>query len=177
MKMPSFLIPHNQNNTQRVGLVVTLIGMVVFVFLHNPIGGYKTMESKFWADEVINPKCTKEEVAWAKRVRLMANRPIEEWEETPGRSDAPPEGIATWPYSKQVDWKYSFVGQANSIIHRCVDIRSGTFDERLPFSDWKSISPLVDWLGSVINLLEALFAIAMAGMIWLFVFQQERDAN
>jgi hypothetical protein len=174
MNLPTFFLPKHQSNTQRMGFAVFLIAMVAVIFLHNPIDGYQTEVSKDRYEEVISPKCTKHEVSQGRALQLKGRVPINQWHEM--YSEPLPEGIETWPISKQVDWQMStYLVPGNEIINRCVDIRTYSYDEALPFSEWRSKGPLVGWFGSVVHLLGALVAIAVAALIWLVILQPNQD--
>lgn len=168
-------MPKNQNHTQRIGFATALIAMVLVVFLHNPVEGYKTEEEKTRNERVFSSECTEGEVLEADRLRSMFNFPIENWMLN---FDPLPEGIKSWPHEKQYEWKVQFQVRATEIYNRCqVRIVGHPYSEPMPISEWRSQSPLIDWLGSVVNLLQALFATALAAAIWLFVFQSKSNQS
>lgn len=46
-----------------------------------------------------------------------------------------------------------------------------------PFSEWTTYSPLVAWLGNVVNLLFSIFAVLGVGCFWLFVFRTTKPVG
>lgn len=45
----------------------------------------------------------------------------------------------------------------------------------LPFDEWSSSQPLVDWFGSVVHTLVALLFIVVLCFAWLTIFQSQQD--
>jgi hypothetical protein len=177
MDAPTLLLLKNLNTSQRTGLAVALILVVIVIFLQNPIDGYTTEISRDRFEEVIHPKCTQQEVAKGKQLQMKGRWPINEWHQ---RSDFEPlpEGIESWPIIKQIDWQYStYLIPGNEIINRCLDIRQHPFNEPLPFGEWRSDNPIVPWFGSVLHLIGAIIAISLAGLIWLVVFQSKQSGQ
>lgn len=68
----------------------------------------------------------------------------------------------------------SYTLDTHKIYSRCMSSTENKF-EMLPFSEWKSKAPIVEWFGSVIHAITALvFALSLGG-IWLWVFRTHDD--
>ncbi len=176
MNIPRFFIPKHQSNIQRMGFAMSLIAMVALIFLHNPIDGYQIETTEYRNEKIVRPKCTRDEVSEGEMLQLKGRLPLEKWHEL--NFGSLPEGFETWPFHKQIEWQRStYLVPGDEIMNRCVDIRTYYYGEVLPISEWRSSNPLVAWFGTVIHLLGALFAVAVAAIIWLVVFQQNEDGT
>lgn len=176
MNIYKSLIPEHQNNIQRKGFAFALIAIVILAFLHNPMDGYRTAETKTLRSEIMRTGCTQKEIKDIKRFEIQSVWPIDQWDFfVEGYLDPLPNGITSWPKIKQDEWRYSSMKRAQEIRSKCIEIETHEYEETLPFSDWTSNAPLVNWLGSVVHLLGAVIAVVVAGLIWLFVFSAKSN--
>lgn len=168
------LLPQKQNSTQRKGFAITLILMVFLVFLHNPLDGYRIDESSIRFKEDRNPKCSKQEFKDRIKFEYQSKWPLNKWNEF-ADADPLPVNIDKWSDAKIYEWRNDFAVKAAKLNEKCITLLTYYDEETLPFSEWESKSPMIFWFGSVIHILGALFFVAVAGVIWLFVFQTNRD--
>lgn len=60
----------------------------------------------------------------------------------------------------------------SDILNRC--LRDGEMQIR-PFSEWKSQTPIIEWLGSIVHVLIAVTFTLFMGVLWLWVFRTHDD--
>lgn len=175
MKIQALLLPKNQNEMQRKGYAATLLLMVLLIFLHNPLDGYQVTKSIPLWRESHNPDCSSKEISDAKHLDLQSKWPLNKWDEFQGFEPIP-EGILDGPIIKELQWRNSVAARAKKVLDKCISIHHYSREEVLPFSEWMSNAPLFSWLGQVIHLLGAIFGLAVAGVIWLLVFQTKGNS-
>ena len=128
--------PEHQNNAQRKGFALALIAIVVLIFLHNPLDGYRISETKTSYTDVVRSHCTQKDADEAKRLYTQSIWPIDNWNFwTEGYLDPLPKDIESWPKIKQLEWQSTFAQRAQSIRSRCIDMQSKSYEETLPFTE------------------------------------------
>lgn len=176
-KMPSSQIRNSSlaalNTIQKGGLVSFLLLTILVALLHNPFDGYEFDRTNYWITKKPKPNaCTKVE--------------IEESESLYGsgvdfdiyvKTFRPVPGSENWTENDKWQWKKKRMIRDRELYEKCFDeVRNSTV-EFLEFSDWRSKSPIVNWLGPIIHLLGTTIAIFLSLAIWLFVFQNQPKNN
>lgn len=137
----------NQNTVQRIGSFVTIAVCLALVFLHNPISGYDIYYSK---PGQLN---TEYDMSTGKSYYYNGYRSPECLEAAALHERSP---VLSEMYEKAL----AMVNE-----HDCFG------KHLLSFSEWKSWSPLIPWLGLVVNLLYSIITVFVLGGFWLIVFR------
>lgn len=169
------LLPRNQNSTQRIGFSVGLISMVLIVFLHNPLDGYKFEVRHDRIEEHLKSECSQKDLDEMTNLSIQAGTPPSQWREFLANPVPLPNDWDKWDGIKRTEWMISLDQKAGAISDRCLDKQTIIEYETRPFAEWSTINPLVWWLGSLVHLLSALTTAAVATAIWLYVFQRRAD--
>jgi len=178
--MRKFLVSisiENLNTVQRIGYFVSVVGCLVLIVLHNPMSSYDIYKDK--GGSIVDPNSG----VYISRItgkpfRYEGNASVFMY--GIGEDDAGAECL------KAAELFYSVVEEPwESPMREQVQNRSLATMSRLdcwgdwfkPFSEWKTISPIIPWLGKVVNLLFAVISVVGLGCFWLFVFRTTKPVG
>lgn len=65
------------------------------------------------------------------------------------------------------------LAQVNEAAVKCND--AGEM-QTIPFSDWRSNAPIIEWFGSVAHAISAIVFVLLLGLMWLWLFRTSDDA-
>ena len=166
----------NLNTIQRGGYFATIVGCLILIFLHNPMSSYDIYETKSYGDgtngfrrDIYTSRITGRTFMYEGNARTSEYFGDNDrfsnagWEcsnaaELFRSVDEEPDGS---PERERVEKK------ARATLDR-LDCYGDWFK---PFSEWTTISPLVAWLGNIVNLIFSIFSVLGLGYFWLFVFR------
>lgn len=134
-----------ENNSQKSFFMAAVILFVVGIFLHNPFGGYDIPLVEYSPA----PCSDSERAEYKKQLEFMKENGMRLTED-PTKEAA-------------------YIEQS---LRECVSSPSG---DHVPLAQWRSVSPIVWWFGSVQNIIAYSVAVVVVGFLGVFIFRVRKD--
>jgi hypothetical protein len=143
----------NLNSVQRAGYFLTIAVCTILTFLHNPLSEYSIYVERGLSKTYTN-YTTGKQYAYHGHTTLKCLEAAELFNSV--------EGCCTPEIDRVQDQAFAVMK-----AHDCYS------DWLMPIAEWHTISPIISWLGNVVNLLSAIFLTLALGTVWLFVFRTD----
>ena len=178
--MRKFLVSiaiRNLNTIQRAGYFVSIVGCVLLIVLHNPMSSYDIFEPKGRSvfphnSGMYTSRITGKPFFYEGNANYVMYGIDDE--------DAGAKCLKAADLFHSVDEE-----PVGSPMREQVENRALATFRRLdcygdwfkPFSEWRTISPVLPWLGNVVNLLFSVVSVVTLGGFWLFVFRTTKPVG
>ena len=163
-----------QNNIQRAGVAIAVLLSVIVILLHNPLSGYETFSSSAFTELTAKPACKKELQEEFEKIRneqLLISGAWKFMLSDDNRAAYKSKFIDGMSQMDRIKYESALAARSGDIREVCYEETQKTLVSPYPFDQWTTKGPIVDWLGSIVNVITSLFALVAAGAAWFFIFR------
>ena len=137
---------YNQNTVQKTGFFIGITSFLIVIFLHNPFDGYYI----FSYPSILDPGYVfVNEITGSKNTY---------------RGHQTPECL----YAAELYYNAKTEKDRDAAFQPVSECYDGRWQ---PISDWSSVSPVIPWLGNLMNFVKLITAIVLISGVWIVIFR------